>query len=158
MPPKTFQDLFDAIAAHLGLPTQALEPDEAGQLSFRLDIEGSGIDVVQCADSLGQPVVVVAADLGPMPGRGDGLLPTSLLNANLMMASARGPVFGRDPHSGHILLHQCHALSELDGPRLQGLVAVLSEAARWWRSDMFRQVCQDLAQASPGRSAPGEFA
>lgn len=158
MPTQTFQDLFDATAAHLGLPSQALEPDETGHLSFRLDIEGTGIDVVQCADSVGQPVVVVAADLGPMPGRNDGLLPTSLLNANLMMASARGPVFGRDPHSGHILLHQSHALSELDGLRLQGLVAVLSEAARWWRSDMFRQVCQDLAQAAQAPAPPADFA
>ncbi len=158
----TFQELFDAVASLLELPSQTLKPDEAGQLGFRIDMAGHGVDVVQCCDGTGRQGVVVAADLGPLPEGDETLLPTSLLNANLMMAATRGPVFGRDACSGHILLYQSHTLADLDGSTLHIMASSLAELARWWRSDVFRTVCADLGQAvrqrGTARSAPADFA
>ena len=97
-----------------------------------------------------------------MPEGDETLLPTSQLNANLMMADSRGPVFGRDACSGHILLYQSHTLADLDGATLHAMARSLAELARWWRSDQFRAVCADLGQAVRRRgtshSAPANFA
>jgi hypothetical protein len=168
--------LFESVATALGQPIMQLQPDASAQWSFSLDFEGLCVDVVLGPANTSPAGLLLLTDLGPLPGSAEntrppgappadaGQLARSLLDANFMMAGLHGPAFGRDPATGHILLHQSCRLSEIDGSGLQSLAAHLADMARWWRSDLFRLACTQLVPAPPstasaslGAGTPGSF-
>jgi hypothetical protein len=138
MATERFHQVYETVCNSLGTQPCILEPDASGQVGFGL--------------KLGQVQVHVAATRWVPPGEElptDGLLllvefgaadPTNecdilgeLLDANLLLAAAGGPVFSRNPVDGKLLLQQVFPLATITGERVQATAQQLALMAQAWR-------------------------
>ena len=158
MATERFQQVYETVCNSLGTQPCTLEPDASGQVGFGL--------------KLGQVQVHVAATRWVAPG---GELPTDgllllvefgaadpanecdilgeLLDANLLLAAAGGPVFSRNPIDGKLLLQQVFPLATITGERVQATAQQLALMAQAWRDG--RLTAQgDTSPAEDGSASP----
>jgi hypothetical protein len=158
MDTERFQQVYETVCKSLGTQPCTLEPDASGQVGFGL--------------TLGQVQVHVAATRWVSPGEElptDGLLllvefgaadPLNecdilgeLLDANLLLAAAGGPVFSRNPVDGKLLLQQVFPLATITGERVQATAQQLALMAQAWRDG--RLTAQgDTSAADNGCASP----
>ena len=139
MVPYGFQQIYEGVCQVLGVPTQVLECDEHGQLGFGMHLGEIHVQVAAAAwlapqaqvaqDGLLLMIEFAAPGTPPGPELLEGLL-----DANLLLGAAGGPVFCRNPVDGSLLLLQALPLAGLSGEQLHGLALRLARLAEVWRS------------------------
>ncbi len=134
-----FLQVYEGVCRVLGTTALPLEIGEDGHVGFGLHLGEVEVQVAASpwvAAAAGTPAegLLLMVEFSPPEGAQDRALLEALLDANLLLGAAGGPIFSRNPVDGCLLLVQGFALAGMSGERLHALALGLAELARAWRS------------------------
>ncbi len=134
-----FQQLYEGVCQVLGTTALPLETGEDGHAGFGLHLGEVEVHVAAspwAGATAGTPGegLLLMVEFSPPDKVQDRALLEALLDANLLLGAAGGPVFSRNPVDGCLLLVQGFALAGMSGERLHAQALDLAELARAWRS------------------------
>lgn len=134
-----FQQVYEGVCRVLGAEALPLETDAPGPAGFGLHLGNVQVHVAICPcaaareDEPGEGLLLMV-EFSPPDANQERAVLEALLDANLLLGAAGGPVFCRNPVDGCLLLVQACPLEGMDGERLHALALGLAELARAWRS------------------------
>ena len=134
-----FLQVYEGVCQVLGTAALPLETGEDGHVGFGLHLGEVEVHVAASpwgAAAAGTPGegLLLMVEFSPPDGAQDRALLEALLDANLLLGAAGGPVFSRNPVDGCLLLVQGFALAGMSGERLHALALGLAELAQAWRA------------------------
>lgn len=156
---SSIQQVYEGVCQALGAMAEPLEPDAFGQLGFELRLGEITVHVAATPPaatgaSPPAPGLLLMVEFG-QPARGQEQETFArLLEANLVLAAAGGPVFARSPVDGCLVLqHSCH-LAGMTGAGLHTLAQRLALLARAWRAEQGQPAPSERGAEATGGCSP----
>lgn len=138
-----FQQVYEGVCRLMGAIPQPLVPDEQGQVGFGLHLGEIQVHVAATPwlapqARLPQEGLLLMVEFDPPDGPQERGLLQALLDANLLLGAAGGPVFARNPVDGSLVLQQAFPMASVSAEHLHGMALRLAELAQAWRSGAWR--------------------